>query len=123
MIRAAANEMFGQKLNISLGEIYNPNCEHKLNTENRTSNIDIGAINNQSDTIQNTEPNVMSFTMTLTPEQNESSDFDEFPSVLTPGGQLEDSKSVLASTNTRSSMSRTSSDLQVSVTLFCRYSM
>ena len=121
MIRAAANQMFGQKYNISLGEISNQSCEHRLNTENKTSNTDSDVINNQSETIQNPESNLVSFTMTLIPEQNQSSDFYQIPSVLTPGGQEENSKSVLPSTNTKSSKSRMSSDLRVSVTSFCRY--
>ena len=121
MVRAAVNQMFGQKSNISLGDISNQSCEHRLNTENKTSNTDSDAINNQSETIQNMESNLVSFTMTLIPEQNESSDFYEIPSVLTPGGQQEDGKSVLPSTSTKSSKSRMSSDLRVSVTSFCRY--
>ena len=113
--------MFGQKFNISLGEISNQSCEYRLNTENKTSNIDPDAINNQSETIQKTDSNLVSFTMTLIPEQNESSDFYEIPSLLTPGGQQGGNKSVLPSINTKSSMSRMSSDLRVSVTSFCRY--
>ena len=120
-IRAAANQMFGQKANISLGEISNQSWEHKLNTENKTSNIDSDAINNQSKIIQNPESNLVSFTMTLVPELNESSDFYEIPSVLTPGEQQEGNKSVLPSTHTKSTMSRMSNDLRVSVTSFCRY--
>ena len=119
MIRAAANQMFGQNFNISLGEVSNQSCEHKLNTENKTSNTDSDAINNQTETIQNTESNLVSFTMTLKPEQNESSDLDEFPSVLTPRGQS--TQSGLSSIITKSSKSRMSSDLPVSVTSFCRY--
>ena len=121
MIRAAANQMFGQKYNISLGEISNQSCEHRLNTENKTSNINSDAINNQSEPIQNMESNLLSFTMTLIPEQNESNDFYEIPSVLTPGEQQEGNRSVLPSTHTKSTMSRMSNDLRVSVTSFCRY--
>ena len=114
--------MFGQKFNINLGEISNQNCEHKLSTESRTSNIDHDArYQNQSDPVKNSEPKLVSFTLTLTPEPDESSDFDEFPSVLPPGEQLDGSESVLPSTNAKSSMSRMSSDLPVSVTSFCRY--
>ena len=111
--------MFEQKSKISLGEISNQSCEHRVNTEYKTSNIDSDAINNQSETIENTD--LVSFTLTMIPEENESSDFYEIPSVLMPGGQQKGNKSVLNSAKTKSSKSSMSSDLRVSVTSFCRY--